>query len=261
LVVSSILEVTRLLKLLLVIVLAIPATTFAQKSPQAEPAPQRWTISPRTGAASEGWPRDPVPRFTIPPRGTVGLPLPQIGLPLPPHGLSPEQSFEHGVDRGGHGRRHRRPPVTPWPAAIYVVPEYIVPNPEPVPIPVVDQPVATGRLILDAQPDGAQVFVDGYYAGVPEDFNAERGGGVLEAGEHRIDVTAPGHQSLSVLLRLAPEQTITYRGVLERIPVPAPKAAPSTFYLIPGCYMGNIPPKDARLPASCDLRRAVEFKY
>ena len=254
---------TRLPVVAVLLALALPGAAFAQKTAKTEAPPPRWTISPRTGPVSEGWPRDPVPRFTIPPRGTAGVPLPQIGLPLPKHGLSPERSYEHRVDRGGYSRRHRRPPVSLWPGVVYVVPEYIAPPPEPVPVsaPLVVQPMATGRLILDAQPESAQVFVDGYYAGVSEDFNAERGGGVLGAGEHRIDVTAPGHQSLSVLLRLAPEQTITYSGVVKKIPPPAPKTAPTTFYLIPGCYMGNIPPKDARLPATCDLSRAVEFKY
>jgi hypothetical protein len=32
-----------------------------------------------------------------------------------------------------------------------------------------------------------------------------------------------------------------------------------TFYLIPGCYMGNVPPKEANLPATCDITRAVSF--
>jgi hypothetical protein len=252
------LEVTRLLKLLVVTMLATPATTFAQNM---EPPHQRWTISPRTGPASAGWPRDPIPRFTIPPRGTVGLPLPQIGLPLPKHGVSPEQQYDHRVERGVHGRRYRYPKGPYWPAVVYGVPEYIAPDPEPVATPVVEQRVRTGRLILDAQPESAQVFVDGYYAGVPEDFDAARGGGVLEAGEHQIDVTAAGYESIGVLLRLAPDQTITYRGVLKKIPPAAAKTGPTTFYLIPGCYMGNIPPKDARLPATCDLGRAVEFKY
>jgi hypothetical protein len=34
-----------------------------------------------------------------------------------------------------------------------------------------------------------------------------------------------------------------------------------TFYLVPGCYMGNVPPEEANLPATCDLARAVSFQY
>ena len=45
--------------------------------------------------------------------------------------------------------------------------------------------------------------------------------------------------------------------------VKAPAAAkqPETFYLIPGCYMGNVPPKEANLPATCDVARAVSVQY
>ncbi len=242
----------RLLILAIVLGLAVPA--FAQ-SPQSPP---RWTISPRHGPASEGWPRDPVPRFSIPPRGTVGLP--QIGLPLPTHGLQPPH-----FDQGGHRRGHRPGVFPTWPGVFYFVPQYVMPvtpPPEYVQAPApVEQPTPTGRLILGAQPDNARVFVDGYYAGVPEDFSVAQGGGVLEAGQHRIDVTAPGYEAVSVDVRIAPNQSVTYRDALRKIPPPAAPSAPTTFYLIPGCYMGNVPPKDARLPATCDLGRAVEFKY
>jgi PEGA domain-containing protein len=153
-----------------------------------------------------------------------------------------------------------------WPAVIYYAPWYepypfsreaaVTPAPAPV-----EQPTPTGRLILDPQPEGAQVFVDGYYAGIPDDFSVVHGGGVVEGGQHRIEVSAPGYESLSIDVRIAANQSVTYRGALKRIPPPTAKNAPVTFYLIPGCYMGNVPPKDARLPATCDLGRVVEFKY
>ena len=145
----------RLTWFFVILALAVPATIFAQK---ADPPP-RWTISPRNGPASEGWPRDPLPRFSIPPRGSVGLPLPQIGLSVPQQGLPPD-----GLHLRGQGRHHRRGVFTPWPAVVYFVPQYYAPLPEPEPIrvPVVEQPPPTGRLILDPQPESAQVFVDGY---------------------------------------------------------------------------------------------------
>ena len=109
-----------------------------------------------------------------------------------------------------------------WPAVVYFVPQYVMPvapAPEYVPAPApVEQPTPTGRLILGAQPDNAQVFVDGYYAGVPEDFNLAQGGGVLEAGQHRIDVRAPGYEALSVDVRIAPNQSVTYRDTLKKDP-------------------------------------------
>ena len=113
--------------------------------------------------------------------------------------------------------------------------------------------------MLDVSPASAQVFADGYYVGMPADFTGERGGGVLDAGIHRIDLSAPGYEPITVDLRVAPGQTITYRAALRALPPPTP-APPSTFYLIPGCYMGNIPPKDAHLPATCDQSRAVTWR-
>jgi len=249
----------RLLIPAVVFALAAPAATFAQSAE----TPPRWTISPRTGPAAEGWPRDPAPRFSIPPRGTVGLP--QIGLPLPQIGLPPHGVQVPTTDRRGGGR-HRHGWSAPWPAVVYFVPQYVAPialASEPVPIEVeVEKPAATGRLILDEQPENAQVFVDGYYAGVPEDFSVARGGGVIEAGSHRIDLSAPGYEPLALDLKIAPDQSVTYRQTLKPITkltdVPGP---PTTFYLIPGCYMGNVHPKEARLPATCDLGRVVEFRY
>ena len=41
----------------------------------------------------------------------------------------------------------------------------------------------------------------------------------------------------------------------ERVPDPPKMTAlhgPDTFYVIPGCYMGNQPPNPARLPKGCD---------
>jgi len=46
-------------------------------------------------------------------------------------------------------------------------------------------------------------------------------------------------------------------------PVPeAPKDAsldPDTYYVIPGCYAGNRPPKPARLPKGCDAAKLQEI--
>ncbi len=146
----------------------------------------------------------------------------------------------------------------------YFDPQYYETPVEPAPVEAtVVAPAATGRLILDPQPEGAQVFVDGYYAGIPEDFSSVSGGGVLQAGQHRIDISAPGFEAVSLDVNIAPSQTLTYEGTL----MPLPKrqdeqpGKPTIFYLIPGCYMGNIHPRDVKLPATCDLRAVVEFKY
>ncbi len=242
--------------------------------PRAEPArpPRhevpRQTISPRSGPASEGWPRDPLPSWSTKPpsrlRSIPGVPpLPQIGLPLPPIGLQPHPHWNRGA------RHYRGAPYAPWYGwpVVYAVPQIVDPYPQvaPAPPPVAERIPETGRLTLDVQPRAAQVFVDGYYVGTADDFTADRGGLLLESGPHRIQVIMPDHEQVTFDVRIEPNQFITYRQALKPIrvePVPAPTArsAPSTFYLIPGCYMGNVPPKEVKLQPTCDPARVVTFQ-
>ena len=204
------------------------------------------------GVPSVPPPRDPLPRFTIAPRGGA---LPPIGLPLPPHGVQPPSQPR---PPGRHGRRYAA--YYPyWPLTYFYGPPLIeepAPAPAPAPEPVQQPP---GRLFLDVQPGNAQIFADGYYVGMAQDFGLERGGGLIEAGTHRIDVAAPGYEPTAVDLRVTPRQSLTYRATLKALPPPA-AVPPSTFYLIPGCYMGNVPPKDAHLPPTCDQSRATTWQ-
>ena len=194
-------------------------------------------------------PRDPLPRFTIAPRGRLeplGLPLPQIGLRAPSEPSEPV-------------RRHRQDVFFSWPMMVFYDAQpavATVQHPQPAPA---EAAPATGRLVLEVEPPNAEVFADGFYVGVPADFGRARGGAALEAGVHRIDISALGYEPATVDLRLIAGQSMTYRASLKALP-PPPKMPPSVFYLIPGCYMGNIPPKDARLPASCDQTRVTVWR-
>lgn len=150
---------------------------------------------------------------------------------------------------------------------VYAVPQIVDPYPQvaPTPPPIAELIPETGSLILDIQPRTAQVFVDGYYVGTPDDFIADRGGLLLESGAHRIQVIMPDHEQVTFDVRIAPNQFITYRRVLnpvkvEPVPAPAARSAPSTFYLIPGCYMGNVPPKEVTLQPTCDPALAITFQ-
>lgn len=137
-------------------------------------------------------------------------------------------------------------------------------------ITVVPEPT-TGRLRLEVEPaDLLQVFVDGAYVGTPADLGGEL---ELSPGSRRIEFRAPGYRTLTIDAQIVSERTIVYRATLDRIaparvvpppaspaalPAPAPPPAPSgnrTMYLIPGCYMGNVPPQDLKLPSGCDLKR------
>jgi hypothetical protein len=155
----------------------------------------------------------------------------------------------------------------PYAAPVIVEREVVDTVPAPV---IVEQPTPA-RLILDVHPPNAQVFADGYYIGIPEDFESHDGGAVIEPGPHRIDIVAAGYESVSFDVNLTRGQSATFRRTLAPIN-PLPQAAPDiaakatpapkqpmTFYLIPGCYMGNVPPREANLPATCDIARAVSF--
>lgn len=75
-----------------------------------------------------------------------------------------------------------------------------------------------GELRLDVTPRHAHVYVDGYYAGVVDDYNGAFQALKLEAGEYQIEIVAPGYETLTFDVRLAPGQKIKYRGELRRVP-------------------------------------------
>ncbi|HEY6893749.1 MAG TPA: hypothetical protein VI258_06260, partial [Rhodanobacteraceae bacterium] len=117
-----------------------------------------------------------------------------------------------------------------------------------------------GMLRLDMSPASAQVFVDSFFVGTVADIEARR---VLSlpAGPHRIEVRAQDYQPTTFDVRIDPGDTITYRGALQpvRAAVPARPAAgaPSAtkLYVIPNCYLGNVPPRADHLPKGCDVKQ------
>ena len=82
------------------------------------------------------------------------------------------------------------------------------------------QPAPTrpmGGLQLALEPRAAQVFVDGQYAGVVDDFAGYYRHLPLPAGNHRIEVIAPGYLPLVFDVTVIPDRTITYRQTLVSI--------------------------------------------
>lgn len=126
----------------------------------------------------------------------------------------------------------------------------------------VEEELADGYLQLEVRPSTAQVHVDGYYLGAVEDIQRLIPGRSLEAGPHRLDLRAPGFEPLSVDIRVFPRETVTYRNDLRAIQAPteprppaATGGAPKTFYVIPGCYAGDKPPRVGPLPRGCDASK------
>src|SRR5262245_29861678 len=73
-----------------------------------------------------------------------------------------------------------------------------------------------GGVQLDIDPRRAQVFFDGTYVGLVEDFSASFHHLDLPAGPHDIAVVAPGYEPLSLQVLVSPGATITQRATLGR---------------------------------------------
>ena len=70
---------------------------------------------------------------------------------------------------------------------------------------------AYGVVRIEGAPPDAQVFADGYYVGVVDDFDGAFQHLNLQAGPHRIEIRAPGLPEIAFDVNVQPGQTITYR--------------------------------------------------
>ena len=117
-----------------------------------------------------------------------------------------------------------------------------------------------GRLFLDVDPPTAQVFVDGIPTGTVADFRGV--GMLLTVGPRRVELRSPGYESTTFDINIVTNQPAVYRGDLTPLrraaepAAPAPRRGSATFYVIPGCYAGNRPPRARSLPPGCDISRA-----
>lgn len=74
-----------------------------------------------------------------------------------------------------------------------------------------------GALKLKIKPREAEVYVDGYFVGVVDDFDGIFQRLHVESGPHRIEVRANGYEPLTFDVRITPEHTTTYTGELKRV--------------------------------------------
>ena len=122
---------------------------------------------------------------------------------------------------------------------------------------------ASGMLRLTGTPTAAEVFVDGYYVGTLSDVESQRAL-TLSSGPHRIELNASGYTTKTFDVRIDPNETVTYRAALDYVRqqptvTPTPARGPAKMYMIPNCYLGNVPPKADRLPSGCDVKRVQEI--
>jgi hypothetical protein len=73
----------------------------------------------------------------------------------------------------------------------------------------------TGSIRFKISPKQSQVFVDGYYAGVVDDFDGVFQKLELESGPHDIEVRLDGHAPLQFKVYVTHDRTTTLRGELK----------------------------------------------
>jgi hypothetical protein len=73
-----------------------------------------------------------------------------------------------------------------------------------------------GVLHLDIKPRHAEVYVDGGLVGKVDDFVGLFHKLRLDAGVHRLELRAPGYESITANVRIQVGESMTYRGTLEK---------------------------------------------
>jgi hypothetical protein len=110
-------------------------------------------------------------------------------------------------------------PFSPWYGSTFfrsgIGPESNAPTSAADPF-AIDGP--SGGLRLKIEPKNADVFVDGYYAGMVNDFNGTFQHVNRRPGPHHIEVSASGYETLAFDLIIQSRHTMTYRGALLRSP-------------------------------------------
>ena len=256
--------------LLVAFAIALPTTAAAQREVYGRgvPAPPPTVITPATPAVPQpgGYPAGLLipPPFVVPfqqpppqPAGglTTGFPFTPIDRFNPPRDLfrvpghvfrsRPHQPIAGGFIGGYAGY------AGPYVGDMTPASEAARANPEAGSPP--------GMLRFAVTPLSAQVFVDSYYVATIEDIDRQRVV-LLPPGPHRVEIRAADYQPVTFDVRIESNETVTYRAALEpsRREAPARAAAPagpSRMYVIPNCYLGNIPPRQDRLPSGCSTKQ------
>lgn len=78
---------------------------------------------------------------------------------------------------------------------------------------------ATGGVTFEITPGTAEVFVDGNFVGVVDDFAPTARPLTLSPGRHRIEVRAPGYETIVLDSEVPAAQVIPYRGTMRELRV------------------------------------------
>lgn len=221
---------------------------------------------------------DAIPQAQVPPQPpapvSLGVPNPIAPAPVslsvpnpipPPRG--PRDLYQN-PDRSDRFQQLLPPQYLPPPPIVFVpgyvygtYPYYLPPDPA---MEVARtrtyrrQTIGRGGLWLETQPETAQVYVDGFYVGIVQDYGLRGRMLELSAGPHRIELRAAGYQTVVFDVTIEPDQIVRYRGDLQPLTPPAQppamsRVAPKPVYVIPNCYAGDKPPMGA-LRVGCEVK-------
>jgi len=106
-------------------------------------------------------------------------------------------------------------------------------------------------LKVNVEPKSAEVFVDGYLAGIVDQFDGMFQSLSVEPGEHEITVYQPGYRSIVQRLYLSPGSTLRIKGVLEKLaPGEQEEPRPQPAFQPPRADAQVEPPPQYRSPES-----------
>ena len=86
------------------------------------------------------------------------------------------------------------------------------------PAPPTPSPRLMGGLQLEVEPRRALVYVDGFFVGLVDNFRGYYHHLDVGVGWHLVELVAPDYDPLITTVAVAPGQTTTYRGSLNRVP-------------------------------------------
>jgi PEGA domain-containing protein len=156
--------------------------------------------------------------------------LAQRGHP-PVHHPEPHHAVQRGavVFVGGYFYDPFFGPYPWWPRTAYPYPYY---------------PFYDARAVLRviATPDNAGVYVDGFYAGIVDDFNNFFQGLPLPPGGHEVVIYLEGYRTISRQVYFSPGSTFKLQAVMERLPAGETSELPRQAPPLPP------PPSDTYIP-------------
>jgi hypothetical protein len=74
-----------------------------------------------------------------------------------------------------------------------------------------------GGVSFDITPRNAQVYIDGSFAGIVEDFDAASEPLLLAPGDHYVEIRLAGYRTASMDVTVVPGEVTPYQGTLERL--------------------------------------------